>query len=72
MEQTALRKATMRRVTARRAVLAGLLIALALFCVYGFMASFESGPAGRLVFKIGYAVVGLGCLAGSAWALMKE
>ena len=52
--------------------LAGLLIALALFCVYGFMASFESGPAGRLVFKIGYMVVGLGSLAGSAWALMKE
>jgi len=62
----------MRRVTPQRAISAGLLIALALFCVYGFVASFEPGPAGRLMFKIGYAVLGLGFLASSAWLLLKR
>ena len=43
-----------------------LLLAIAAFCAFGFMATFE--PTDRtaefLAFRIGYAVVGLGCLVG--------
>jgi hypothetical protein len=43
-----------------------MLLAVAAFCVFGFMATFE--PTDRTVefmaFRIGYAVIGLGCLAG--------
>jgi hypothetical protein len=43
-----------------------LLLAIAAFCVFGFMATFE--PTDRtaefLAFRVGYAVVGVGCLVG--------
>ncbi len=44
------------------------LLSLADFCLFGFAATFE--PTDRTVlfwsFRIGYAIVGLGCLAGVA------
>jgi hypothetical protein len=46
-------------------VAAAMLLLIAAFCVYGFLASFEPS-AGATAFKIGYAAVGLGCLSGSA------
>jgi hypothetical protein len=50
-----------------------LLLALAVFCAFGFMATFE--PAARtaefLAFRIGYAVIGIGCLVGAGVLLVK-
>ena len=43
-----------------------ILLPVAAFCVFGFMATFE--PTDRTVefmaFRIGYVLIGLGCLAG--------
>lgn len=39
------------------------LLAVALFCVFGFLASFE--PGNGLQWKIGYAALGCGCLTGA-------
>ncbi len=42
-----------------------LLLSLAAFCVFGFLATFE--PTDHAVaFRIGYALIGLSCLTGSA------
>lgn len=43
-----------------------LLLAVAAFCVFGFLATFEptNNPGQFLAFRIGYALVGLGCIAG--------
>jgi hypothetical protein len=53
-------------------ITAGLfLLAIAGFCVFGFLASYEySEPLKRLPWQMGYGVVGLACLAG-LWALKK-
>ena len=49
------------------------LLVVAAFCVFGFMATFE--PTDRtaefLAFRIGYAVVGVGCLVAVGVLLMK-
>lgn len=41
------------------------LLAIAAFCVFGFMATFEptDRPTESLTFRIGYSVIGIGCLA---------
>ncbi len=57
----------MRR--ASRLVLTVPLLALAVFCAYGFLASFEPGP--WLVFHIGYPLLGLACLTGT-WFLVRS
>ena len=41
-----------------------LLLAVAAFCLFGFLASFESNETTFVVFRIGYAVIGAVCLAG--------
>ena len=43
------------------------LLAIAAFCVFGFLATFEptDKPEMFLAFRIGYAVVGIGCLVGT-------
>jgi hypothetical protein len=43
---------------------ATLLLLVAAFCVYGFIAAFEPGPT-HIYFRIGYPIVGLACLAGA-------
>jgi len=40
-----------------------LLLAVAAFCVFGFLATFEP-TSDAIAFKIGYTVIGLGCLVG--------
>ncbi len=49
------------------------LLAVAGFCVFGFLATFE--PTDRTAefwaFRIGYAVVGIGCLIGTGVSLVK-
>jgi len=42
------------------------LLAVAAFCVFGFLATFEptDRAAWSVAFRIGYAAVGIGCLVG--------
>ena len=49
------------------------LLAVAAFCAFGFLATFEpTNNAGEfLAFRIGYAVVGLGCVAGLIALIVK-
>jgi hypothetical protein len=49
---------------------ASLLLLIAAFCVYGFLASFEPGP--NLAFRIGYPVVGVLCLGSAVWLLGRK
>jgi hypothetical protein len=43
-----------------------LLLAIAAFCGFGFLATFEptDNAAQFMAFRIGYSVIGLGCLIG--------
>lgn len=43
-----------------------ILLPIAAFCVFGFMATFEptDRPGVFMAFRVGYTVIGLGCLAG--------
>ena len=56
---------------AARILLALTCIALALFCVYGFLASFEPGPNAHW-FKVGYATGFIVLLVLAGWALMTR
>jgi hypothetical protein len=49
---------------------AALLFAVAAFCAYSFMASFEFANPGA--FAYGYAVVGVGCLGASIALIVKN
>jgi hypothetical protein len=49
---------------------ASLLLLIAAFCVYGFLASFEPGP--NLAFRIGYPVVGVLCLGSAVWLFSRK
>lgn len=42
------------------------LLPIAAFCLFGFLATFEptDTPGMFMAFRIGYAVVGIGCFAG--------
>ena len=42
-------------------------LAVATFCLFGFLATFEPGAANVIVFRIGYVVIGIGCLVAAAW-----
>ncbi len=50
--------------------LATLLLLVAAFCGYGFLASFEPGP--HLAFRIGYPVLGALCLGSAGWLVRKQ
>jgi hypothetical protein len=54
---------------ALRLVAAVLLVALAAFCAYGFVASFE--PGDFLIFRIGYPLAGLLCLAAAVYLVRR-
>lgn len=45
-----------------------LLLAIAAFSVFGFMATFEPTD-NALAFRVGYTVIGLGCLVGAAFLI---
>lgn len=53
-----------------RLVAAVVLLVIAAFCAFGFMATFESPDF--LVWRIGYATVVVLCLAGIAWTLLAK
>ncbi|MCA9115617.1 MAG: hypothetical protein KDA79_11070 [Planctomycetaceae bacterium] len=46
-----------------------LLLAVAAFCVFGFLATFEptDRTASHMVFRIGYIVIGTGSVAGAGF-----
>ena len=43
------------------------LLAIAAFCVFGFMATFEPPADANKPLRVIYGLVGVGCLAGAAW-----
>ncbi|MCC6493091.1 MAG: hypothetical protein IT424_08715 [Pirellulales bacterium] len=45
-----------------KTIAANVLMLVAALCVYGFSASGEPGPS-HVYFRVGYAVVGIACLA---------
>lgn len=50
-----------------------LLLAIAAFCLFGFLATFEptDKPSQFLTFRIVYGVISLGCLAGIVALVVK-
>lgn len=46
------------------------LLAVAVFCLFGFLATFEPTD-NALAFRVGYTVIGLGCLVGAGLLLMN-
>lgn len=50
-----------------------LLLAVAAFCVFGFLATFEptNNPGQFMAFRIGYSVIGLGCIAGVIFLIVN-
>ena len=50
-----------------------LLLAVASFCLFGFLATFEptDTPGMFWAFRIGYAVVGIGCVVGAIALIVK-
>jgi hypothetical protein len=53
-----------------RLVAAVVVLALTAFCAYGFVASFE--PGDFLIFRIGYPLIGLLCLAAAVYLVRKK
>jgi uncharacterized membrane protein YuzA (DUF378 family) len=49
------------------------LLPIAAFCLFGFAATFEptNTPGVFMAFRIGYAVIGLGCLAGIVFLIAR-
>ena len=50
-----------------------LLMAVAAFCVFGFLATFEptDNAAQFMAFRIGYSVIGLGCVVGVGFLMVN-
>jgi len=50
-----------------------LLLAIAAFCLFGFLATFEptDRPGMFVAFRVGYAVVGISCLVGTIALILK-
>ena len=50
-----------------------LLLAVAAFCLFGFLATFEptDTPATFLAFRVGYSVVGIACFVGTIALIVK-
>ena len=57
-------------VTLQRAVVIVVLLAVTGMCIFGFLASFE--PPGFVVWRVGYALTGVACLAGIGWTLFSK
>ncbi len=51
-----------------------MLLAVGAFCTFGFMATFEptDNPRMFLAFRVGYAAVGLGCVVGTVFMIVKS
>jgi hypothetical protein len=64
------RRTTVRIVrTLGRVIGAAVLLAIASFCGFGFLAAFE--PGNGWLWKVGYGAVGSGCLTGAVAILSK-
>ena len=50
-----------------------LLLSIAAFCLFGFLATFEptDTPGQFMAFRIAYGVIGIGCLAGIVALVVK-
>jgi len=55
------------------AIVGSLLLAVAAFCLFGFLATFEptTNTTQFMVFRVGYAVGGVGCLVGIGFVISK-
>lgn len=50
------------------------LLAFAAFCLFGFLATFEPTDKSTqfMAFRIGYSVIGLGCLVGAGFLIANS
>jgi hypothetical protein len=56
-----------------KAFLSLVIAGIALFCVFGFLATFEyTAPSARLPWQIGYALLFVACLTGLARLLLRQ
>ena len=53
-------------------IIAIICLAVAGFCLFGFLATFEPGVANAMTFRIGYVAIGIGCLVGTAWPFIPR
>lgn len=53
-------------------IFALILVALAAFCLFGFLASFEPGVKSAMMFRFVYAIAGIACLAGVGWIVLRR
>jgi Na+/melibiose symporter-like transporter len=58
--------------SAARIVFAIIAVLVALFCVFGFMASFEGSDAKFWAFRIGYAVIGVAAVVAAIVSLTRR
>jgi hypothetical protein len=54
-----------------RAAVAVILLLVAAFCLYGFIAAGEPGP-NHIYYRIGYPIVGIVCLAAAVVMLVRK
>lgn len=55
-----------------RIVVGVLLLLVAGFCVFGFLASFEPGVDPWHLTKTAYGVVGIGCISAAGWFFFRR
>lgn len=53
-------------------IVAIICLAVAGYCGFGFLATFEPGVANPLAFRIVYLVIGAGCLVGVVWPFFSD
>jgi hypothetical protein len=53
-------------------IIALILLAVAAFCLFGFLATYEPGVASAMAFRVGYAAIGICCLLGAAWSILRR
>jgi hypothetical protein len=54
-----------------KSIAAVVLLLIAAFCVYGFIAAGEPGP-NHIYYRIGYPILGIACLATAAMLIRKK
>lgn len=47
-------------------------LAVAGFCLFGYLATFELNVSNAIYFRIGYVLIGLSCLLGAAWLIFSR
>lgn len=54
-----------------KAIITLILLTVAAFCLFGFLATFEPGVKAAMLFRVGYAVAGAGCLIRIGWTISR-